>query len=190
MSESSWMMAGGRMKTTLDGGQGQAIGSRISMTGRVLGIDLEVEEVVTERNPPHRKVWETIGAPRLLVIDHYRMGFEISPDGENSMLRAFIEYALPPKTPGSWLGGSSRLIVRQFATEAVAIGLAGGTLGWLFGLGMAQVIGHQVFHTAIAVRADVPPIVVGLAVLVAVVSSIGPARIALRVEPAQALKGD
>ncbi len=88
------------------------------------------------------------------------------------------------------LGGSSRLIVRQFATEAVAIGLAGGTLGWLFGLGMAQVIGHQVFHTAIAVRADVPPIVVGLAVLVAVVSSIGPARIALRVEPAQALKGD
>jgi hypothetical protein len=112
MSESSWMMAGGRMETKVDGGQGQAVGSRISMTGRVLGIDLEVEEVVTERNPPHRKVWETIGTPRLLVIDHYRMGFEISPDGANSLLRVFIEYALPPKAPGRWLGG---LLGRYYA---------------------------------------------------------------------------
>jgi hypothetical protein len=82
MSESSWMMAGGRMETKLDASRGQAVGSRIGMSGRVLGIDLEVEEVVTERNPPRRKVWETTGAPKLLVIDHYRMGFEIVPEGK------------------------------------------------------------------------------------------------------------
>jgi hypothetical protein len=113
MSESSWMMAGGRMETTLDGGRGQTVGSRISMTGRALGLKFEVEEVVTERNPPHRKVWETTGEPKLLVIDHYRMGFEIVPKGKNSMLRVFIEYALPPKFPGRWLGG---LLGRYYAS--------------------------------------------------------------------------
>src|SRR5206468_395387 len=88
------------------------------------------------------------------------------------------------------LGAPRRRILRQFAVEAAVIGLTGGTAGWLFGLGMAEVIGREVFHTSIAVRADVPPAVIGLALLVAVASSVGPARLALSVEPAQVLKGE
>jgi len=88
------------------------------------------------------------------------------------------------------LGAGRREILRQFAAEAVAIGLIGGLVGWLLGLGMAQVIGREVFHTAIAVRWDVPPLVVAMALAVAALSSLGPARMALRVEPADALKGD
>ena len=104
MSESSWMMGGGRMEVELDADRGKKIGSRIRLGGRVFGIELSVEEVVTEHDPPRRKVWETTGSPRLLVIGHYRMGFELSPRGGNSALRVFIEYALPAQAPARWLG--------------------------------------------------------------------------------------
>lgn len=45
-----------------------------------------------------------MGSPKLLVIGHYRMGFELSPRGKDSLLRVFIEYALPVKAPARWLG--------------------------------------------------------------------------------------
>ena len=88
------------------------------------------------------------------------------------------------------LGATRREIVRQFAVESVAIGIIGGLSGWLLGLGMAQVIGREVFHSAIALRWDVPFAVLGLSLLVAGVASLGPVRLALGVEPALALKGD
>lgn len=64
MSRSSWMMAGARMKIELDASLGRAVGSRIRLSGRVLGVPVSVEEVVTERQPPLRKVWQTTGVPR------------------------------------------------------------------------------------------------------------------------------
>ena len=112
------------MEVQVDEARGQQVGSRIRLAGRVLGIALSLEEVVTERDPPHRKVWETVGSPRLLVIGHYRMGFELSPRGNDSMLRVFIEYTLPETTPTRWLGrlfGSyyARWCTRQMVDDAV-----------------------------------------------------------------------
>ena len=49
MSKSSWMMAGSRMAVELDASQGHAVGATIRLSGRVLGIPLSVEEIVTER---------------------------------------------------------------------------------------------------------------------------------------------
>jgi hypothetical protein len=112
MSQSSWKMGGGRMAIELDEGRGQRVGSRIRLTGRVLGMELAVEEMVTERTPPHRKVWETTGAPKLYVIGHYRMGFEVTPQGQASRRRVFIDYALPERAPARWLG---RLFGRYYA---------------------------------------------------------------------------
>lgn len=104
MSEPSWKTGWSVMRTQLDEGRGQQIGSHIRLMGRVLGFELSVEEIVTDRVPPHRKVWETIGTPKLLVIGHYRMGFELSPQGKGSMLRVFIDYSLPENAPERWLG--------------------------------------------------------------------------------------
>ena len=112
MSEPSWRTGGGRMETEFDEGRGQAVGSRIRLSGRVFGVELSVEEIVVERDPPRRKVWETTGAPKLLVIGHYRIGFELSAQGNGSMLRVFIEYALPERVPARWLG---RLFGRYYA---------------------------------------------------------------------------
>ena len=104
MSKSSWMMGGGRMDTIVDAQRGQAVGATLKLEGVVFGVRLFVEEVVTERRPPHRKVWETVGMPRLLVIGSYRMGFDLTPRPGGSELRVFIDYALPEKGFARWLG--------------------------------------------------------------------------------------
>ena len=108
MTQSSWMMGGGRMDVRLDAGKGQRVGSRIVMTGRAFGLDLNLEEVIDERTPPLRKTWHTIGTPRLVVIGAYRMGCELADEGGATRLRVFIDYDVPPgaawlRAPlGSW----------------------------------------------------------------------------------------
>jgi hypothetical protein len=109
-------MGWGRLRLHLDERAGRAVGSRIRLEGRVFGVRLALEEVVTEHAPPTRKVWVTVGTPRLLVIGRYRMGFALVPasvsasgDGSDEVtLTVFIDYTLPGR-------GLSRL------------------LGWLFG---------------------------------------------------------
>ena len=118
------MMGGGRMTVELDEGRGQRVGSRIRLAGRAFGIELSVEEVVTEYRPPHSKTWETVGSPKLLVVERYRMGFELQPLGEQSQLRIFIEYELPRGRVTRWLGrllggAFARLCTRRMVDDAV-----------------------------------------------------------------------
>lgn len=95
MSQGSWIMGGGSMETETDDGKGQAVGSHIRLIGKAFGIKLFLDEVVTLREPPHRKVWETVGTPKLLVIGSYRMGLDIDEEDGMSRLRVFIDYNLP-----------------------------------------------------------------------------------------------
>jgi hypothetical protein len=122
MSQSSGMMMGGRMELALDGGRGQIVGSQVRMSGRMMGIELFLEEVVTEREPPRHKAWETVGNPKLVVIGQYRLGFDIVSNGRLSDLRIFIDYDLPSSPWLRWLGnllGSiyARWCVRQMVNS-------------------------------------------------------------------------
>ena len=93
------------MAYQFDAAKGRATGSRIRMTGNVLGVNLWVEEVVMVREPPRRKVWETRGVTRLLIIGGYQMGFEIDPvSTDSSKLRVFIDYGSPTGFFGRFAG--------------------------------------------------------------------------------------
>ena len=83
------------MVVDVDAARGQAIGSHIRLSGNVFGMRLFLDEVVTRRNPPTEKTWETVGTPKLLVIGSSRMGVEITPESRGSRLRVFIDYDLP-----------------------------------------------------------------------------------------------
>jgi len=124
MTKSSWMMAGSSMSITVDAAQGKATGSKISLSGRVLGIPLSVDERVTEHRPPLRKVWQTEGVPHLLVIGSYRMGFDIEAQGDSSVLRVFIDYTSPDNFLGRWLSFLGKFYARwctqQMTSDAVA----------------------------------------------------------------------
>ena len=120
MGKSSMMMLGSRMTMDVDAGGGRAIGSRIRMRGRMLGIALSLEEAIIERRVPVRKVWETLGTPKLLVISHYRMGFELTPDGDASLVRVFIDYSLPTSGPSVWLGRRLGRLYPRWCTRRMA----------------------------------------------------------------------
>ncbi len=125
MEKPSLMMAGATMQVETDALKGQAVGSVIRVTGRVLGVNLVVEEVITERVPPWRKTWETRGEPRLLVIGSYRMGFTISAQGDRSRLVVSIDYQLAPSGFAHVLGlifgpAYAAWCTRRMANDAVA----------------------------------------------------------------------
>jgi hypothetical protein len=108
MSRRSWMMAGSRMALQLDERSGRAVGSHVRLEGRVLGVRLEVDEVVTVREPPRCKFWQTVGEPRLLVIGAYRMGFELEPLEDPlrapTLLKVLLDYSLPARASALPLG--------------------------------------------------------------------------------------
>ena len=107
MTERSWKMAGSRMMISLDAKEGRAVGSQISLSGRILGVLLQVDETVTVYAPPVSKTWQTVGSPHLLVIGAYEMGFSLRPLPHGSELTVFINYALPD-------GGASRVLGQLF----------------------------------------------------------------------------
>jgi hypothetical protein len=126
MSRRSWKMGWGKMETVLDAGHGQAPGSRIILRGRVFGVWLYLEEIVTRREPPHLKMWETVGTPRLLVIGRYQLGFELTPGASGSHVRVFIDYDLPDRgfaaRLGRWFGDwYARWCTGQMVREAARL---------------------------------------------------------------------
>jgi hypothetical protein len=97
MSKPSWMMGGGRMEVSVDEGHGQKVGSHIKLSGKAFGIDLCLDEVVTQHDPPRRNAWETVGEPRLIIVGKYGNAFDIAARGAGSVLRVSIDYE-PPQT--------------------------------------------------------------------------------------------
>ena len=104
MNKSSWMTGGGKMKTEVDEGKGQKVGSHIRMKGKVFGINLFLDEVITIHNPPFKKEWQTVRDISLLVIGHYKLGFDIVPQNNSSLLKVYIDYSLPKSLRTRWLG--------------------------------------------------------------------------------------
>ena len=102
MNESSWMMGGGKMKTSVDKKKGQEVGSHIRLDGTAFGIHLFLDELITHHEPPRLKAWKTIETPKLLIIGHYQMKVEIIPHDEGALLSVSIDYELPKKNV--WLG--------------------------------------------------------------------------------------
>ena len=107
MKERSWKLGWGKMEIRLDAQGGKAVGSHIVLEGRVFGIPLYLDEVVTERDPPQRKRWQTVGEPRLLVIGGYTMGFDVFAADGGTRVTVSIDYELPAH-------GFSRLLGHVF----------------------------------------------------------------------------
>ena len=104
MMHSSGMMAGSRMRYEFDEAHGRAEHALVRLRGSVLGFALTIDEEVIERTPPVAKTWQTIGTPRMLVLDAYRMGYILEPQQSAARLTVFIDYALPSRGVTRWLG--------------------------------------------------------------------------------------
>ena len=87
------------------------------------------------------------------------------------------------------LGGSVRRIMRFFLAEATAIGFAGGVLGFIIGIAVAEWIGERVFSVAITPRLIVLPATLALMVIVSLAGAL-PLRLLGRVRPSDILRGE
>jgi len=138
MMHSSPMMAGSSMRYEFDETRGRAQHGLVHLRGSVLGFELTIDEEVIERTPPVAKTWQTVGTPRMLVLDAYRMGYVLEPQQGGSRLTVFIDYALPSRGVARWLGrfagaAYARWCVTSMIEDAVRS----------FGSGDAQTRGAQ-----------------------------------------------
>ena len=68
MAKPSWRMGWATMQIITDPQRPRGLGAPITLRGRVFGLRLSVDEVVTRYEPPSVKEWETTHEPRLLVL--------------------------------------------------------------------------------------------------------------------------
>ena len=92
------------MDIKLDKDQGKKVGSHIRLNGKVFGIKLFLDEIISKHEPPNSKEWQTVGNLRLLVIGHYKMGINITPENGKSRLTEYIDYDLPNSFSSRLLG--------------------------------------------------------------------------------------
>lgn len=111
-------VAGGCMDLQMDEGHGQSVGSHIRLSGKVLGKSLSPEEVITKREPPHRKTWETVGIPKFLIVGQYNV--QIEPQGNGSVLRVTF-YSDPPKESGALRRLFSKAYTKLCAREMIGV---------------------------------------------------------------------
>jgi putative ABC transport system permease protein len=87
------------------------------------------------------------------------------------------------------LGATSRQLAMLLLGETALISLAGGALGWLLGGRAAALVRGQTFGTGGALEPLLLPLSLALALGVAFFGTLGPLRMALRVDPATVLRG-
>jgi len=87
------------------------------------------------------------------------------------------------------LGASARQIAALLLGETMLISLAGGALGWAIGSLGAAAIRGQTFGAAAPPQLILLPVALALALAVAFLGTLGPLRLALRLDPAAVLRG-
>jgi putative ABC transport system permease protein len=163
-------------------------------TAYVSAICYQIDEVLTDAvSKPIRQVAEAEGAilekTQLLMFLITVLSMAGSALGISNLVTADVmeranEIGLL-KAVGAWDGPISRLVL----TEILITGIAGGALGYFAGLGFAQIIGHTVFSSAVAIKPVVIPLVIVLVFIVTMAGSIPSIRLLLSFRPAEVLHG-
>jgi putative ABC transport system permease protein len=88
------------------------------------------------------------------------------------------------------IGANNTIVATIFLAEQMMLAMAGGTIGFVFGAGLARVLGESVFGTPAPPRMILLPVALGLAAVVAILGSLIPLRRAVRLDPALILRGE
>jgi putative ABC transport system permease protein len=88
------------------------------------------------------------------------------------------------------IGATNALVGGIFLAEQLMLAFAGGSVGFIFGVLLARVLGTSVFGSPASPRMVLLPVVLGLAAIVAVVGSLIPLRRAAHFDPAPILRGE
>ena len=122
--QSSMAMVGSKLRIDILSDRPTGVGATYRYSGRMLGMTIDFSESVTAYRPPHEKVWQTIGEPKLWIMASYEMRLLVeSLRASASRLTISIAYELP-RTPfwrivGTLLAGPySRWCLSQMSGDA------------------------------------------------------------------------
>lgn len=88
------------------------------------------------------------------------------------------------------LGASNKDIIVEMAGESLLTGAVGGIIGWIAGIGIAQIIGITLFNSYISVRPVTVIVTIFAALAIGGIASIFPLRSVLKIEPAHVLRNE
>lgn len=163
-------------------------------TAYVSSIAYQIEEVVTDSvAKPLRQVADSEGAilekTRLLMLLVTALSLVGAALGVSNLVTSSVMERAPEIGLLEAVGARSGAVTRLLLTETTLTAVVGGLVGYGAGLGLAQVIGHSVFGSAIAVKPVVLPMVAALVLLVVLLGSLPAVRLLLSLRPAQVLHG-
>lgn len=122
MMSRSMPMMGGRMDYDFITPNPTGVGATYRGGGSVLGMRMEFTCEVSEWKKNERKVWRTVGTPRLLIIGPYEMGFTVADGTDATTVDVWISYELPRSIGGRVLGALLATSYARWCARSVAEG--------------------------------------------------------------------
>jgi hypothetical protein len=95
MSESSAMMMGSKLTLEHLPGPESGAGAKYRWFGKMMGLPLDFTVEVTKWIKNEEKTWETIGAPKMIILGWYRMRLMTEPDNAGGT-RTWLEIEYTP----------------------------------------------------------------------------------------------
>jgi putative ABC transport system permease protein len=163
-------------------------------TAYVSAICYQIEEVLTDSAAKAiRQVAESEGAilekTQLLMLLITILSLAGSALGISNLVTAGVMERSKEIGLLKAIGANNSPVSWLILTEILITGAVGGVAGYFLGLGFAQIIGHTVFESAIAVKPMVIPLVAVLVFLVTLAGSVPSIRLLLSLRPAEVLHG-
>jgi putative ABC transport system permease protein len=163
-------------------------------TAYVSSISYQLEEVIDGSvAKPVRQVADSEGVvlakTQLLMVLITAMSLLAAALGIANLVTVSVMERAPEIGLLKAIGASDRAVVALILTETGIIGLIGGLVGYLAGLGLAQVIGQAAFGSAVGFSPALIPVMALFVVLVILIGSLPAIRLLLSLKPAEVLHG-
>lgn len=163
-------------------------------TAYVSAICFQIQEVMTDSiAKPIRQVAESEGdilnKTTLLMVLITVLSLISSAFGISNLVTASVMERRAEIGLKKAIGAHNGRIIGAMLTEIMLIAIMGGAVGYLSGLGIAQVIGITVFGSGIPATPMVVPIVIILILIVTLIGSIPAIKYLLNLNPTEVLHG-
>jgi putative ABC transport system permease protein len=163
-------------------------------TAYVSAIAFQIEEVLTDaRAKPVLQVAESEGTilrkTQLLMLLLTILSLACSALAISNLVTANIMERSTEIGLLKALGATDSQISLAILSEMLVATFTGGTIGYAAGLGLASIIGHSVFGSAVAAKGLVIPLIALLVFLVTLGGSLPAIRLLLRLRPSEVLHG-
>jgi len=163
-------------------------------TAYVGSIAFQIEEVIS--NAKAQPIWKVaasegtiINKIQLLMFVVTGAAFLASVLGISSLMSSAIMERSREIGLMKALGAADWEVHLLFMVEAAILGVIGGMLGWIAGCGLSQVMGWNIFKSAVSFHPVTIPVIILISVLIAIGGSLVPSRIITRLRPAGVLHG-